>query len=189
MGRIVWVLLLVVAAGCASPPLAKQVQAQDWAGVERGVREAEARGEWTAQDTRDLAQRILEVEIDAAPGTAAKQWIPGLRGCASAVLPALKARAQKSDATAAAITRILIESDAVSLDGLVGEHGASTDAALGQPTRDRRAPDQHERRPRVGRVGPDGQITLLTVDPLPAPSPHAPWLAGGVLTTEDEVTP
>jgi hypothetical protein len=129
MGRIAWVLLLVVASGCASPPLAKQVQAHDWAAVERGVREADARGEWTAQDTRDLAQQVLEVEIDAAPATAAKQWIPGLRSCAGAVLPALKTRARKSDATAAAITRILIESDAVSLDGLVGEYGASTDPA------------------------------------------------------------
>jgi hypothetical protein len=120
-------LLLMVVEGCASSPLAQQVQARDWAGVERAVRDAEARGEWTSQDTQELAQQVLEVEIKAAPSTAAKHWIPGLRGCAGAVLPALKARARSSDATAAAITRILIELDAVSLDALVDEHGASSD--------------------------------------------------------------
>jgi hypothetical protein len=127
MRRLLGLMLLIVLEGCASSPLAQQVQARDWAGVERAVRDAQARGDWTAQDTQDLAQQVLEVEIKAAPSTAAKQWIPGLRGCAGAVLPALKARARSSDATAAAITRILIELDAVSLDELVDDHGASSD--------------------------------------------------------------
>lgn len=130
MRRLALLVLLVAGPGvqgCASAPLAQQVQARDWAAVERGVRNAEARGEWSSQDTRELAQQILEVEIKAAPGSAAKQWIPGLRSCAGSVLPALKARARSSDATAAAITRILIESDAVSLDGLVDDHSQAAD--------------------------------------------------------------
>jgi hypothetical protein len=127
MRSLVWLVLLAVATGCASSPLAKQVQAKDWAGVEHAVRSAGARDEWTAQDTRDLAQQVLELEIEAAPSTAAKQWVPGLRACARAVVPALKARAEKSDATAAAIARILIEAEAVSLNELVDEYRDSKD--------------------------------------------------------------
>lgn len=158
MGRIVWVLLLVVASGCASPPLAKQVQAQDWAAVERGVRAADARGEWTTQDTRELALRVLEVEIDAARATAAKQWIPGLRSCSSAVLPALQARARHSDATAAAITRILLESDAVSLDGLVDDYGAAADPAWRAVAMRAAVSADHESLRLQGLRDPDGDV-------------------------------
>ena len=46
-----------------------------------------------------------------------------------------------------------------------------TDATSTQRTRDRRAPDQHQQPPRVGRVGRDGQITYWTV-PSGTPEPR-----------------
>jgi hypothetical protein len=129
MRRTVVAAACLLALGCGAPAVVQTALRGDLATLQRQIRDRQAAGDLDRGTVVELARAVAAREVRSSKGDLGVRRVRQVRGCAGALLPVLRERAERLDEAGAEAALVLLETGRLDPGALVARYRDASDGA------------------------------------------------------------